>query len=57
MRGTDDMSTEDVLEYFGKYGPAAIEWIDDSSCNVLWNDKISAARALFFLSKPIKGMF
>lgn len=56
MRGTDDMSTEDVLEYFGKYGPAAIEWIDDSSCNVLWYDKISAARALFFLSKAIKGM-
>ncbi|KAK9709075.1 Nuclear cap-binding protein subunit 3 [Popillia japonica] len=56
VRGTDDMSTEDVLEYFGKYGPAAIEWIDDSSCNVLWNDRISAARALYFLSKPIKGM-
>lgn len=56
MRGTDDMSTEDVLEYFGKYGPAAIEWIDDTSCNVVWNDRISAARALFFLSKPIKGM-
>ncbi|KRT82730.1 hypothetical protein AMK59_3137 [Oryctes borbonicus] len=56
MRGTDEMSTEDVLEYFGKYGPAAIEWIDDSSCNVLWNDRISAARALYFLSKAIKGM-
>lgn len=56
MRGTDEMSTEDVIEYFGKYGPAGIEWINDESCNVIWNDKISAARALFFLSNPVEGM-
>lgn len=56
MRGTDNMSTENVLEYFHKFGPSCIEWINDESCNVLWNDKISAARALFFLSSPIEGM-
>lgn len=56
MRGTDEMSTEDVIEYFGKYGPAGIEWINDESCNVIWNDRISAARALFFLSNTIEGM-
>lgn len=56
MRGTDEMSTEDVLEYFGKFGPSGVEWINDESCNIIWNDKISAARALFFLSSAIEGM-
>lgn len=55
MRGTDDMSTEDILQYFQKYGPTGIEWINDESCNIVWNDKISPARALFFMSKVIKG--
>lgn len=56
MRGTDEMSTVDVLDYFSKYGPAGIEWINDESCNVVWADKVSAARALFFLSSKIRGM-
>ncbi|KAF5279160.1 hypothetical protein FQR65_LT03406 [Abscondita terminalis] len=56
LRGTEEMSTEDVFEYFGKYVPNCIEWIDDESCNVVWQDKLSAARALHFISKSIKGM-
>lgn len=56
MRGTDEMSTGDVLDYFAKYGPSGIEWVDDASCNVVWLDKISAARALHFVSKPIKNL-
>lgn len=56
MRGTDDMSTVDVFEYFGKYDPASVEWINDESCNVVWQDNISAARALHFISRAIKGM-
>lgn len=40
----------------GKYCPAFIEWIDDESCNVVWNDKVSATRALHFVSRPIQGM-
>lgn len=32
MRGTDSMSTEDVFEYFKKYAPASLEWINDISC-------------------------
>lgn len=56
MLGTDEMSTEDVLDYFVKYGPLGIEWIDDSCCNVVWIDRISAARALHFISKPINSL-
>ncbi|KAG8042723.1 hypothetical protein G9C98_005363 [Cotesia typhae] len=53
MRGTDNMSTQDVFNYFKDYAPASIEWINDVSCNVVWLDKISAARALIGLSKRI----
>ncbi|KAK4875252.1 hypothetical protein RN001_011674 [Aquatica leii] len=56
LRGTEEMSTEDVFEYFGKYVPNCLEWIDDESCNVVWQDKLSAARALHFISKAVKGM-
>ncbi|XP_018335780.1 nuclear cap-binding protein subunit 3 [Agrilus planipennis] len=56
MRGTDDLSTEDIFEYFKKYGPSYIEWISDDSCNVVWEDKLSSARALYFTSKAIQGM-
>ncbi|XP_057322814.1 nuclear cap-binding protein subunit 3-like [Microplitis mediator] len=55
MRGTDEMSTQDVFDYFKDYAPASIEWINDVSCNVVWLDKVSAARALIGLSKKIVG--
>ncbi|KAF4523505.1 hypothetical protein B566_EDAN004576 [Ephemera danica] len=32
IRGTDDLSTQDVFDYFKDYGPASIEWINDVSC-------------------------
>ncbi|CAH0555498.1 unnamed protein product [Brassicogethes aeneus] len=56
MLGTDQMTTDDILEYFHKYAPDSIEWIDMDSCNVLWVDKISAARALYHSSRVVKGM-
>ena len=53
IRGLDDMNTKDVFDYFRDYSPGRIEWIDDSSCNVVWEDTMTAARALLGLSKPI----
>jgi hypothetical protein len=32
IRGTDNMSTQDVFDYFKDFGPASIEWINDVSC-------------------------
>ena len=32
--GVDDMSTSRVFDYFGEFAPAAIEWIDDTSCEL-----------------------
>ncbi|XP_015174415.1 PREDICTED: nuclear cap-binding protein subunit 3-like [Polistes dominula] len=56
MRGTEDMSTKDVFKYFEDYAPASIEWINDVSCNVVWLDNASAARAMLGLSKRIVGI-
>ena len=30
--GTDDLSTDDILEYFSEFSPHHIEWVDDSHC-------------------------
>jgi hypothetical protein len=40
------MSTEDVMAYFKEYCPASIEWINDSSCNVVFDDFTSSSKAL-----------
>ncbi|KAG6800132.1 nuclear cap-binding protein subunit 3 [Apis mellifera caucasica] len=56
MRGTEEMSTKDVFKYFEDYAPASIEWINDVSCNVVWLDNLSAARAMLGLSKRIMGL-
>ncbi|CAL1536777.1 unnamed protein product [Lymnaea stagnalis] len=50
LRGTDNMSTTDVFDYFSEYAPKGVEWIDDFSCNVVWLDKLTPARALIKLS-------
>ncbi|XP_029159703.1 nuclear cap-binding protein subunit 3-like [Nylanderia fulva] len=55
MRGTEEMSTKDVFKYFQDYAPMSIEWINDVSCNIVWFDNLSAARAMLALSKTIIG--
>ncbi|KAM4620249.1 nuclear cap-binding protein subunit 3 isoform 2-T2 [Polymixia lowei] len=51
MTGVDDMSTQDVFGYFKEYPPAHIEWIDDTSCNVVWLDDVTSTRALINSSR------
>lgn len=36
MRGTEDMSTKDVFQYFKDYAPASIEWVNDVSCKIIY---------------------
>ncbi|XP_069471125.1 nuclear cap-binding protein subunit 3 isoform X2 [Ambystoma mexicanum] len=50
VSGVDDMSTHDVFAYFKSYPPAHIEWLDDTSCNVVWLDEVTATRALLNMS-------
>ncbi|KAM9498205.1 nuclear cap-binding protein subunit 3 isoform 2-T2 [Salvelinus alpinus] len=51
VAGVDDMSTQDVFGYFKEYPPAHIEWIDDTSCNVVWLDDVTSTRALINISR------
>ncbi|XP_046876196.1 nuclear cap-binding protein subunit 3 [Hypomesus transpacificus] len=51
VAGVDNMSTQDVFGYFKEYPPAHIEWIDDTSCNVVWLDDVTSTRALLNISR------
>lgn len=39
--------------YFSSYGPSYVEWLGELSCNVLFEDKFSAARALQHMSQEL----
>ncbi|OQR93409.1 hypothetical protein ACHHYP_02539 [Achlya hypogyna] len=45
--------TRDILAYFTGYGPSYVEWINDSSCTVVFHDAHTVARALLSLSSEI----
>ena len=32
MRGTDDMNTDEVFQYFSEFPAKYVEWINDTSC-------------------------
>lgn len=53
LYGTDGMSTRDLMNLFMDYLPSHIEWINDSSCNIVWGDVTSAQNALWALGKPV----
>jgi hypothetical protein len=53
LYGVDCMSTAECLNYFSDYGPIFVEWIDDSSCNVLFDEAFSAKRALVGRGRPL----
>ncbi|KAK9839814.1 hypothetical protein WJX81_003513 [Elliptochloris bilobata] len=53
LYGVDLLSTQDCLGYFGDYGPTFVEWLDDSSCNVLFEDAGSAKRAIAGRGRPL----
>lgn len=45
--------TDDILFFFKGYGPTYVEWLGELSCNVHFEDKYSAARALEALSRAL----
>ncbi|GIL52550.1 hypothetical protein Vafri_8387, partial [Volvox africanus] len=53
LYGVDVMSTKEVLSYFSEYGPVFVEWLDDSSCNVLFDDSNSVKRAIVGKGTPL----
>lgn len=55
MFGVDSMSTRDILSYFDGYAPSWVEWINDSSCNVVFEDDGAAKHVLYQFSLPAEG--
>ncbi|XP_060588498.1 nuclear cap-binding protein subunit 3-like isoform X2 [Ruditapes philippinarum] len=51
LRGVNEMNTKDVFNYFKEFAAGSCEWIDDESCNIVWLDKMTAARAMLKLSR------
>jgi len=51
--GVDLLSTNDIMKYFSAYMPQYVEWINDSSCNVVFADDSTAKRVLVGLGKPL----
>ncbi|TDH71962.1 hypothetical protein CCR75_004445 [Bremia lactucae] len=45
--------TTDVKRYFTGFAPAYIEWFNDSSCTIVFNDTFTAERALVALAQEI----
>lgn len=56
LRSSDELTLKNVTNYFTKYGPSSVEMIDDESYNIVWKNKLSAARALFLTSRLVRGM-
>ena len=53
LYGVDCMTSAECLAYFGDWGPTFVEWLDDSSCNVLFEDEFTAKRALVGRGRPL----
>lgn len=51
--GVDVLSTSDIKSYFSDFEPRFVEWINDSSCNVLFHDVPSAKKAVVTMGKPL----
>ena len=51
--GVDLLSTADIMKYFADYGPYFVEWLNDSSANVLFKDPATAKRAIAGLGKSL----
>lgn len=52
LYGVDRLSTRECMQYFEEYGPARVEWLDDSSCNVVFADPGTAKRAMIGKGRP-----
>eukprot|EP01017_Pseudomicrothorax_dubius_P003321 TRINITY_DN10449_c0_g1_i2.p1 TRINITY_DN10449_c0_g1~~TRINITY_DN10449_c0_g1_i2.p1 ORF type:complete len:419 (-),score=85.05 TRINITY_DN10449_c0_g1_i2:28-1284(-) len=57
--GVDYMSESDVLRYFTTYNPIRVEWINDSSCNVVFSSPDEVRRTMMSLaiSKPSQDKY
>ena len=48
------VQADDVYDFFADFVPASYEWVDVSTCNVIWATKLQAAKAMMCLSRPLR---
>lgn len=52
VHGVDAMSTKQIMARYVSYGPVRVEWLNDSSCNIILGDVFTAKRILAAASAP-----
>ncbi|KAM3963157.1 uncharacterized protein ACR2FA_002913 [Aphomia sociella] len=55
LTGVNGLNTRELFEYLQDYKPVSLEWLDDVSCNIVFQDHITAALALLVHSREIKS--
>ncbi|XP_059056994.1 nuclear cap-binding protein subunit 3-like isoform X2 [Achroia grisella] len=55
LHGVNGLSTREIFEYLEDYKPVSLEWLDDLSCNIVFQDHITAALAILVHSREIKS--
>jgi hypothetical protein len=53
--GVDLVGTSDLLNFFQKYGALYVEWINDSSCNILFPDEFAVQRLLVQMGEVLSN--
>ncbi|KAL0018055.1 hypothetical protein WJX77_003983 [Trebouxia sp. C0004] len=51
--GVDLMSTADCLHFFTDFAPVSVDWLNDTSCNVVFRDGDSAMKAIQALGTSV----
>eukprot|EP00898_Chlorokybus_atmophyticus_P004113 jgi/Chlat1/4702/Chrsp3S05646 len=52
VSGMSSLNTNDLYQYFMYYAPTAVEWVNEASCNVRFEDAETAGRVMKGLGKP-----
>lgn len=59
IRGVDDLTTKDIkdfsTEHYPSHDPTRVEWIDDTSANIVYDDAATAGEALESFILPSDG--
>lgn len=52
VHGVNNMSTQEILNYFEEFQPIGIEWVSDQSCNIFWHNSLIPFQVLSIMTAP-----
>uniref|UniRef100_A0A5S6Q411 Nuclear cap-binding protein subunit 3 n=1 Tax=Trichuris muris TaxID=70415 RepID=A0A5S6Q411_TRIMR len=55
LNGVDEMSTDAVREFLARFEPFRIEWVNDHSCNIIFECEERAAQCIMAIGAPPDG--